>query len=140
MKEPRLPSILDEEERDWHSRQFDRDPYAHQAWLEEEERKRLRQLRPIIALGQIFRVVLYAFLLLMTYILAPSIGDIPLSRLTLNELAKTLFAIFAALIIVGFIFLPSNDGRVREAWGWFGLIVLFLLACGAAFLWYVKSS
>src|SRR5260370_28433608 len=87
-----------------------------------EDAKNRRWLRPI---GFVSRLLTYAALFLLLYIWAPNdISKTPLATLTLSNIAGTIFFVGIGLVLIRALFDPSADDQIKDAWGWFGVVLL----------------
>ena len=80
-------------------------------------------LRP---LGIVTRIVVYVSLLFFWYTFRlDDISQIPLARLTLETIIRTVFWAGIGLSLLYFLCTPSDDDEIRDAWGWFGVFLFF---------------
>ena len=100
----------------------------------EEEAKLRPWLRPIGIFG---RLLTYAALFWLLYTWAPKdISHTPLATLTLYDIGGTIIFAVIGIMLVRALFDPSDDDQIKNAWGWFGVVVLGVVAIGALFLLY----
>lgn len=100
---------------------------------EAQAEKRRRWLRP---LGFVTRLHTYAALFLTLYLWAPKdISSTPLGSLTLSDIAGTVIFIGIGIVLIRALFEPSDDDGVKDAWGWFGVVLLSLFVV-ASFIFY----
>lgn len=98
--------------------------------VEQEAKSRL-WLRPV---GFVTRLLTYAALFLMLYLWAPKdISNTPLGTLTLSDITGTAIFLGIGIVLVRALFNPSDDEQVKDAWGWFGVLVLCLVGLGTIF-------
>jgi hypothetical protein len=85
-------------------------------------------LRPI---GFASRLLTYAALLFTLYIWAPKdISNTPLATLALSDIARTVFFSGFALFLFRALCNPSEDGTIKDARGWLGLVILAGIGIG----------
>jgi len=100
---------------------------------EAQAEKRRRRLRPI---GFVTRLLTYAALFFTLYLWAPKdISSTPLGSLTLSDIAGTAIFIGIGIVLIRALFEPSDDDKVKDAWGWFGVVLLSLFVV-ASFIFY----
>jgi len=98
-----------------------------------EDAKNRRWLRPI---GFVSRLLTYAALFLLLYIWAPKdISKTPLATLTLSDIMGTVAFVAIGILLVRALFNPSEDDRVKDAWGWLGVVTLGGVAIGAVYFY-----
>jgi hypothetical protein len=101
-----------------------------------EDAKNRRWLRPI---GFLTRLLTYAALFLPLYIWAPKdISQTPLATLTLSDIAGTVAFVAIAIVLIRALFDPSDDDQIKDAWGWFGVVLLGVIGIGALYLYNVR--
>ncbi len=72
----------------------------------------------------------------MVYLWAPKdISNTPLASLTLADIAGTAIFIGIGILLIRTLFEPSDDDRVKDAWGWFRVVLLSLFVV-ASFIFY----
>jgi hypothetical protein len=98
-----------------------------------EDAKNRPWLRPI---GFLTRLLTYAALFWLLYLWAPKdISQTPLATLTLSDIAGTIAFLAAGFMLLGALFNPSDDDQIKNAWGWFGVVVLgAVVGIGALFV------
>lgn len=100
---------------------------------EAQAEKRRRWLRP---LGFVTRLFTYATLFLVLYLWAPKdISGTPLGSLTLSDIAGTAIFIGIGIVLIRALFEPSDDDKVKDAWGWFGVVLLSSLTVASYILY-----
>jgi hypothetical protein len=98
-----------------------------------EDAKNRRWLRPI---GFFTRLLTYAALFSLLYIWAPNdISKTPLATLTLSDIARTIFFVGIGIVLIRALFDPSDDDQIKDAWGWFGVVLLGVVGIGALYLY-----
>ncbi|MFY9953747.1 hypothetical protein [Bradyrhizobium sp.] len=98
-----------------------------------KDAKNRRWLRP---LGFVTRLLTYAALFLLMYIWAPAdISKTPLAKLTLSDIAGTIFFVGIGIMLIRALFDPSDDDQIRDAWGWFGVVLLGVIGVGTLYLY-----
>lgn len=101
-----------------------------------EDGKNRRWLRPI---GFFARLLAYAALFLLLYIWAPKdISNTPLGALTLSDIAGTIVFIAIGVVLVRALFTPSEDDGIRDAWGWFGVLLLCAVGLGTLYIYNMR--
>jgi hypothetical protein len=107
---------------------------GHAAQIGAAEETKVRPwLRPI---GFFSRLMTYAALFLLLYIWAPKdISKTPLATLTLSDIMGTVAFVAFGILLVRALFDPSDDDRVRDAWGWLGIVILGGVAVGAVYFY-----
>jgi hypothetical protein len=100
---------------------------------EEQAAKNRRWLRPI---GFVTRLLTYAALFIILYLWAPKdISNTPMAGLTLSDIAGTAIFVGIAIVLIRALFEPSDDDKVKDAWGWFGVVLLTLFVLASIFLY-----
>lgn len=98
-----------------------------------EDVENRRWLRPI---GFVTRLLSYAALFVLLYIWAPKdISKTPLGTLTLSDIVGTVVFVGIGIVLVRALFNPSDDDQVKDAWGWFGVVLLGVVGIGALYLY-----
>lgn len=119
------------------------DTFDQLARLGEAERTRAEEdakirpwLRPI---GFCARLLTYATLFLLLYMWAPSdISNTPLGALTLSDIVKTAAFIGFGIVLVRALFRPSEDDGIRDAWGWFGVLLVCAIGIVVVYIYNMR--
>src|SRR6267142_4467753 len=113
------------------------DPFAemeselsrHQRAVAAKEKEN-KWLRPI---GFVARLITYGLLFLVLWVFKPDdISSVPLARLTLADIMKTVAWIAVLLLLGKALFNPSDEDVARDGWG--GLGILMIVAVVVAFV------
>jgi hypothetical protein len=89
-------------------------------------------------LGFVTRLLVYAALFFALYIFAPDdILDVPLATLTLSKIGRTVVWVVIGLVLIRWLFEPSEDDNIREAWGWLGVVLVAAVVVGSVVLHYM---
>jgi hypothetical protein len=89
--------------------------------IAERDEKRRKRLRPFGVFG---RLVTYAVLFLVLYAYWPAdISHKPFASLTLSDVFGTVAAAGIGIVLIRALFEPSDDDGIKDAWGWFGVLV-----------------
>jgi hypothetical protein len=83
------------------------------------------------------RFATYAALFAALYIYWPKdISNTPLASLTLNDILGTAFAIAVGFFLIKNLFEPSEEDETKEAWGWLGVLMVFLAISALVYFQY----
>ena len=99
--------------------------HQHQLITEKEHQK--KWLRPI---GFVARLMVYAALFITLYIFRPDdISDVPLAKLTISIIFKTVIWAAVGIWLIKALFNPTEEQEAKDRWGNLGLLMI-----GAAFV------
>jgi hypothetical protein len=90
--------------------------------------KENKWLRPI---GFVARLLVYALIFTALWVFKPDdISSVPLSKLTIADIVKTLFWAGAILWLIRALFNPSDEEAARDGWGGLGLLIIAACVLG----------
>jgi hypothetical protein len=97
--------------------------------------KENKWLRPI---GFVARLLAYALIFIAAWIFKPDdITSVPLAKLTIADILKTLVWVGVIILLIRALFNPSDEEIARDGWGGLGLVLIAASVLGgiALMIW-----